>query len=378
MARHIGIMSEDNLHNATASLLGYQYQIEVALPLILNQTIPDEALVEIEVLDDISISRPDGVNHLYQVKHKRSNLTYASKDLWNTIHIWLTNFNDSDNVRRVILTTQSVGPKCTLLEALSDSDSYALDQLMEKLELTAKSTEERQPGMQEYLDLNAAQKSAFLESITLIREMSGIEKLDAEIAQGISGVTSPRLRSVIVQRIRERWRSVALKSIIERRPIKFGAFRGEIAKICGQISLPETLPIEEIKYDEKYIISHNDRNYVTKLREIYLPENGISQAVRSYMFAYTNRSRWVREELLNLDEESSYEDRMLDIYRNQVLKVQLDDINEQHIALRLYKYVVLESSSAVRIRESVADQRITQGSWQMLSEDDRINWAIDS
>jgi hypothetical protein len=83
-----------SIYDASASALGYIYQVRYALLLALQKVSevndPDDCLISIEKLDDIAFEQGGNPSELLQAKYHGSpgNLTDRSSDLWKTIRIW--------------------------------------------------------------------------------------------------------------------------------------------------------------------------------------------------------------------------------------------------------------------------------------------------
>src|SRR5437870_1883290 len=75
---------------AGPSFLGYLYQVEYALYLILKADM-DEAEIAIEYMDDVQFSENGTAIELFQLKHtirKQATLTDMNPRLWTTLRTW--------------------------------------------------------------------------------------------------------------------------------------------------------------------------------------------------------------------------------------------------------------------------------------------------
>jgi hypothetical protein len=87
-------MTDQSVHayNATASMLGYLYQVRVALLWALQQAKIGEFTVSLETLDDVTFEANGIPLSVLQTKHsivKKANLLDTSADLWKTLRVWL-------------------------------------------------------------------------------------------------------------------------------------------------------------------------------------------------------------------------------------------------------------------------------------------------
>lgn len=81
-----------NTYSASASMLGYLYQVRVALLWALQQAKVGEFTVSLETLDDVTFEANGIPISVLQTKHsivKKANLTDTSADLWKTLRVWL-------------------------------------------------------------------------------------------------------------------------------------------------------------------------------------------------------------------------------------------------------------------------------------------------
>ena len=79
-------------YSANASMLGYLYQVRVALLWALQQAKVGEFFVSLETLDDVTFEANGIPISVLQTKHsinKKANLTDTSPDLWKTLRVWL-------------------------------------------------------------------------------------------------------------------------------------------------------------------------------------------------------------------------------------------------------------------------------------------------
>src|SRR4051812_1116133 len=86
--------SEDSNFDASASLIGYLYQVRMALVLLLQRTDDDPSIaLSLEKFDDVTFHSGEKILEQLQTKHvTQKNLTDASVDLWKTLRIWANRF----------------------------------------------------------------------------------------------------------------------------------------------------------------------------------------------------------------------------------------------------------------------------------------------
>jgi len=128
-------MSGGNSFDASSSALGYIYQVRYALLLALQKidTVddPDDCLVSIEKIDDISFHTEGSPDELLQSKYhaKRGNLSDRSPDIWKTIRVWseyLASLPATEDVTFTLVTTETVTAGSLAWISHSTSASTAL------------------------------------------------------------------------------------------------------------------------------------------------------------------------------------------------------------------------------------------------------------
>ena len=81
-----------NPFDATASMLGYLYQVRLALVDSIRRSKYEGSFsVKLEKLDDVAFETEGAPTEISQIKHhitKKGDLTDASSDLWKTLRIW--------------------------------------------------------------------------------------------------------------------------------------------------------------------------------------------------------------------------------------------------------------------------------------------------
>jgi hypothetical protein len=126
---------------------------------------------------------------------------------------------------------------------------------------------------------------------------------------------------------------------------------------------------------------YHDRIFVHQLRIIEVGNARIFHAIRNLYRAYEQRSRWMREDLLYVGELDKYEDRLAEEW--DILFQQMrDELGEQAsedakkaAAKIIYKWV--ETGSHRGIRAGVTEPSIPRGTYQLLSDAQRVGWHID-
>lgn len=176
---------DKNPFEASASMLGYFYQVRYALYLMLK-FIKDGDLtkqVKIEGLDDIDLRQGKDILQLLQTKHltSKNKLTNGSKHFWKTINIW------SQHIAKGIINTDNVSlnfvinsepSKNSVIDLLSRDEKNIELILSEMNEITEISkNKDNQNGYNNFKILTIEQKKWLLKSIKVLALQPDIEKL---------------------------------------------------------------------------------------------------------------------------------------------------------------------------------------------------------
>ena len=126
-------------HDASQQALGYIYQSQCALYLLLDSEDPD-VNVCIEKFDDISFHKEQDPYLQLQVKYHSSNgeITNTSTDFWRTIKAWIDNIQVNPNLLQntvfCIITTNTIAKDSIIEKIQNKTDS--IDNIYKDLSLT--------------------------------------------------------------------------------------------------------------------------------------------------------------------------------------------------------------------------------------------------
>ena len=130
-------MPNTSQFDASASMLGYIYQIRFALYLSLKKLSdladPEQFNISIEKLDDIAFDNDGSPEELLQTKFHgdEGNLTDRSHDIWKTIRVWVESIKSGEislgNVILSLVTTQAVS-KDSLASLLGGGPEREIDE----------------------------------------------------------------------------------------------------------------------------------------------------------------------------------------------------------------------------------------------------------
>jgi len=378
-------------HSASYSALGYLYQVRYALFDALQRLRKgQEFTVSIETLDDVVFEKEGEAPELLQTKHhvtKVADLTDSSQDLWKTIGIWC---------EEIIRGTIPEGTLFLLITTAQAADGSAAHYLkpgasrntengMHRLNSTAESSSSKTnaSAYQAYCSLNLDQRRKLLECAFVVDGVPHIQDLDSKFKEVVFFAVEQRYLDSFLQRLEGWWYRRVIKHLLEN---------GDNAILSEELTAETTSLREQFKQDNLPIdddimsasvdaSGYQDRIFVHQLRLIEIGNARIFHAIRNYFRAFEQRSRWVREDLLHVGDLERYEERLVeewDILFQQMSDELGEDATEEGkraAAKTLYKWV--ETATHPQIRPGVIEPCISRGTYQILSDVQRVGWHLE-
>jgi uncharacterized small protein (DUF1192 family) len=145
---------------------------------------------------------------------------------------------------------------------------------------------------------------------------------------------------------------------------------------------PDNLPIDtDVVTLTGEVADHTDKMFVRQLALTGVNEIRVRLAVRDYLRAFTQRSRWSDENLLRPGEIGEYERRLVEEWETRFAVMQ-DELGEEAAeedkrrqAKAIYAWV--EQTARFPIRPGCDEPFVTKGSYQLLADDLRVGWHAD-
>lgn len=371
-------------YSAAASALGYLYQIRLALLIAVRKLRNEEPFdISIEALDDIELNDVKQ-QVLIQAKHRKpGNLTDASSDLWKTLKIWSERIIEdklSNNFSLFLITTERT-PSGSAASFLKLKESRDIGEAKKRLLSTSKtSTSQDNNSCYETFNLlTDDQMSLLLNNITVISEEDNIGDLEKELRKELLFLADNKFVDSVVTRIEGWWLKRTIKQLMEsENKILSEEILAEIKNLREQFK-SDNLPIDDdILAKEVDASGFTHYIFVKQLDLIDLQKKRISLAVKDYYRAYTQRSRWIREELLNVGEMDKYETLLIEewerIFLQHYEEIAEDSPEEdiKKIGKQIYNW--METNFHPQIRSGITNPTISRGTYQILSDQLKVGW----
>lgn len=385
-------MPGETTFSAADSLVGYLYQMRVALLLSL-QRLPTGAnfVVSVETLDDVAFEDKGGTpQELVQTKHHRSreaNLTDASPDLWKSLRIWF----EAAEAGHVIpgtslhLLTTALAADGSVASRLRKTDRDVAAALS-ALEVTAQSSTNKanEAAYAAFLKAAPSSRLALLDAVVVIDGAPTMAGADQELRTVVFSAVQRKHLKAFLERLEGWWiRRVLRQLATSGDGILAEEIEAQMADLREQFK-QEALPIDgdllDFTLDEATHAAHAGSTFVRQIELVKASKQRIAAAIRDYYRAFEQRSRWLREDLVYVGEIQQYERRLVEEW-DLVFLAKMDEIGEaatedakSQAARSVLKWA---EQSVIPIRPRVTEPFITRGSLHMLADEQRVGWHPD-
>lgn len=372
--------------SAAASALGYVAQIEYALLAGLNRLDTELTFeISLEVVDDFAFHNEQGEIELVQAKHKvdsDANLTDSSTEVWKTIYNWIEGGHVG---RSLILLSNSDATPGGAMHALRP-DSPAPETALSKLESIARTSTntQHQKYYAAFLALGEEGRRSFLHNVVVLDGAPSATDMEDRLRLKLRTHTGPRYLDALVQHLRGWWiqRVIGhLQAVAEDTDDRITA--GELAAYVRQFAdelRAQNLPIDfgDVVLPEADDVADDDRPFVQQLRLIALTNERVRFCVHDHYRAFAQRSRWQREELLDVGEIDKYERRLIEEWKRHAADVDTGGTEEEVTEAAKAAFLKFDKNPRLpRIRELVDEPYVARGSLHILANEMRIGWHPD-
>lgn len=366
--------------SAGSSAVGYIYQVRFGLYLILK----DENLekeVSIERLDDVAFEESGTPSELIQLKHhikKTAALTNGCSDLWKTIRVWSEAVkNKQIQLPGVILSliTTGIAPKDAASYYLKADQNRAPDKardILLKFISTSKS-ETNKVNYEAFKNLTDDEQLELLRAIYIMDQSPNIIEISDSIKKRLSLSTRRMYLDALYERIEGWWFNKIIHHLVAN---SIGFISGyEVQDAINDFAeqfRPDSLPIDY--YDETPTEINSDTVnenmlFIEQLRLLKLDSKSIQFSMRDYYRAFIQRSRWAKDELLFVGELQRYENKLLDEWERQFIKINRSrkPVDEEILIDRGLEIFDWMNDSQIYIRKNCTEPYVTRGSFHILA-----------
>ncbi|MEV7038320.1 hypothetical protein, partial [Amycolatopsis sp. NPDC051061] len=292
-------MSEQmNLFEASASAVGYLYQLRKALLFCVEQSSagPDWS-VAVEAGDDIEVHEGAG-KILYQLKHRApgTRVTDMATDLWKSLRIWATEWtapgDGQDRPTFFLLTTAEASPDSAAYHLRPPGLNSPRDEA-KALELLdqarGRSTSKTNSAAYEVWDaLSAEQRRGLLERVHVLDAAPDIEGTTQRLLRLVGLAVGREHAKAFLERL-DGW--FFQKVIAQLRNRSAGPVTGlefdEMFSDRRDAFRPDNLPIDDdVEEMDEAGIDRADQMFVRQLHLMGIGDNRVRRAVSDYLRAW--------------------------------------------------------------------------------------------
>lgn len=384
--------------DASSSALGYLHQCRCALLLALQRDDAPELSLSIEKLDDVAVHGTGGgtgtVIELRQHKlhlNRQGNLGDKSPDVWKTLRVWseatLTNQIDLDRVQLCLVTTSQASDQNAIRWLRPVPQPRNPEEARQNLEQAgASSTNDVVvQAHKTLLRLTEPQRQKLFHAAFLLDGGLDANAVRPAIRRCVWSACVEKHRDALVERLEGWWINLVVEHLGKPTPvpIPIHVVQQKVHEIGAHFrrdSLPDDLLGEPIPAGA--ITATDETNFVRQLGLIGISQDRLRLAMEDHYRAFTQRSKWVKEQLLGFDEEVKYETRLVEGWKERFL-IMVEGVPEgcddpaiaQH-GLKLYDWFATDapSMSQLRFRPDFQSEYMTKGSYHMLADTLRVGW----
>ena len=389
-------MTGHGSHDAPGQLSGYLYQVLAALLLLLETKEP-EGKICVEGFDDVAFVENDVPKIMIQTKHhftKQGNLGDTSVDLWRTINSWCDSITDHQSTptdTRYIILTTAVAKAGSAASCLSNAGNR--DWRMAKNTLfNVAETNKGQTNISFYrafLALGSDEQENLVKHIYIYDMSPTVANIRNDIMPYIRSATLPQFEERVYDKVVGWWIRSIIQCLVSVEPvfISYRQLQQQIFDIGSEYKA-DSLPIDVDPFyqpteEELAVLSPQNRVFIEQLNLLALSHDRLMRCIRDYYNAYRQRSQWVRENLLFINDLMKYESTLVDEW-NRLFLIMKDDITDYGDALsdkekRRHGKILFERVEELNlpIRRNVTQPFIMRGTFHELANQLRVGWHVD-
>ncbi len=379
--------------SATGSLLGYLYQVRYGLWAALQAHPVSGFAISFEILDDVAFEPLAGLGDpavLFQTKHhlnRAATITDSSPDLWRTIRVWAEviktgPFPDGSVLNLVTTAVAPAGSVAALLRPGSRDVATALTKTEEICRTSM--SKENAAAYAAFMAVESKQRRRLLDAIVVLDAQPSVADLDAELRKQVRWACEGKDQGPFLQRLEGWWYRRVIRQLERGHAdrILSDELEGQMNDLregFKRDALPVDTDIVTLELNEGTRAAHSSSRFVRQLELIRATQERIRIAILDYYRAFEQRSRWVREDLLLLDDVSRYERALVDEWNIcfERIKNELGADAAEEGKCAAARQVLSWAETAVIPLRRVTTPFVTRGSLHMLADEIRIGWHPD-
>lgn len=379
-------------HGASASALGYLYQVDWALlELLRNGKHRPDYGVTLEKDDDVSWEKDGSPTELLQLKHHSStasSLTDMSDDWWRTLKVWMddASLRDAAGPMLCLITTATAGlsSAAALLRPDDGSrDPLAAVTIVNKAAMG--STNKATAASRElWLALPPQDQIGLLDRVRVLD--SSVHDVAAAIREELYFTipSEPALRESFEHELFGWWRSVALDILNRTRgPITPMQVRAQVERLSDRFR-PGSLPTTDLIADDALpglVADHTNKLFVKQMHWIGLKDRQVEKAIVNFHRQVAQTTDWVDRDLIEMREFDAFKQELADEWEWRFLDMcdELGDgaSEDQKRAAGRKLFADLRQNVAAHIRATYTESFYGHGVQLEIADDGTHGWHQD-
>ncbi|OQX05551.1 MAG: hypothetical protein BWK73_33325 [Thiothrix lacustris] len=374
--------------SANASMLGYLYQVRVALLWALQQAKIGEFTVSLETLDDVTFEANGVPISVLQTKHsivKKANLSDTSTDLWKTLRVWLVGNSSGEvpsDTALFLITTASITEGTAAHALCAHAPTRDIPNACSRLKQAAatSSNASLQDVFATFLALNHTEQERLLNRVIVVPDEGNVEEILSKIESELHWMTLHH-QKVAIEHLEGWWFKRIVHELVNSGCcVSRTELEVQISNIQESLK-PDSLPIDDaierlmVALDQ--LPEFSERNFYRQIECVGAGTGRILNAINSYHKAFAQRSQWTRDELLFDTDISKYEHTLKtewSLTRDQICDELGDSPADNAMAKAGREILKWAENVALPIRPNVAAPWVCRGSLHMLADEMKIGW----
>jgi len=234
--------------------------------------------------------------------------------------------------------------------------------------------------------LTASQRRKMFERIHLLEHSPDILAVRKDLETALRHAARPQHRTAFVDRLEGWWFRVVIEHLMSATAVATIAVQTvhqqvhDLREQFQRDALPDDflqapIPTEVVRQDD-------ERMFIRQLHLVKVMANRIRTAQEDHYRAFAQRSRWVRDNLVGLDEVSKFEARLFEEWRHKYeimqegLSAEVVESDLANAGKKLYDWTQEHApvNAALFIRPQFPASYMVRGSYHMLADALRVGW----
>jgi DNA-binding transcriptional ArsR family regulator len=378
-------------YSASGSMLGYLYQVRIALLWAAKQSTLGDFSLSLETLDDVSFTNDKDATVVLQTKHSinaQAMLSDLSTELWKTLRVWMDGYFSgevSQDAARFLITTANIsaGTACSALVANERERNVESAANLLKHAATTSTNTTLKDAFDTFLALPIDQQIKLLSTIYIVGGEPNAVDIEKALKEEIHYVSIQHV-DVALQMLEGWWFKRVVYELLNNGQgitrLEFDSQISEIQESLKRDSLPIDGEIDSLMVALSELPEYANRPFYKQVELVGAGSRRIRNAITSYLQAFRQRSAWARDDLLFETDLRSYDHRLVEewaLLREQVCDELGDKPGETELAKAGRAILKWAEDAPIQIRSGVSTPWVCRGSFHMLAEDLKVGWHPD-